>query len=335
MSLFVLVKPCSKPSSKKTSPKRLIQNQQQEKPAEKKPVKGLDTLGSMDLRVPFGLDQQTGELVDVADVPRGLACGCICPSCKVPLQAKQGEINRWYFAHETRGTYKLAADQCELSIWTAMVLMARQEISRALTFKTPFYELKQAGLTQLVTESRDLPMEQCEIEHTHSGVRWDALLSYKGFMLALVMTHPEKGFSMLMVQGEDAAKLGVINVDLQLLWNETIRKVGRGDQTRRNAFRQELLEGVAGKRWEFHPRETRAREELARRIAAQPVRSVREPPSSRTPRTYSAPSQQRSDESGQRTTVRCLLCRAVWVHIKYGEEPCPGCGAHAMWIPEP
>lgn len=37
----------------------------------------------------------------VGDVARGAACGCVCPICKGPLVAKQGEINAWHFAHES------------------------------------------------------------------------------------------------------------------------------------------------------------------------------------------------------------------------------------------
>lgn len=36
----------------------------------------------------------------VGDVPRGVACGCFCPTCRSPLVAKQGEKNSWHFAHE-------------------------------------------------------------------------------------------------------------------------------------------------------------------------------------------------------------------------------------------
>ena len=36
----------------------------------------------------------------VADVPRGLACGCFCRNCRAVLVARQGEENAWHFAHE-------------------------------------------------------------------------------------------------------------------------------------------------------------------------------------------------------------------------------------------
>lgn len=41
-----------------------------------------------------------GEIRFVGDVPKGAGCGCICPTCKSPLVAKQGFENEWHFAHE-------------------------------------------------------------------------------------------------------------------------------------------------------------------------------------------------------------------------------------------
>jgi hypothetical protein len=39
--------------------------------------------------IPFALLLDTKLLIDVADVESGKKCGCICPSCKIPLIAKK------------------------------------------------------------------------------------------------------------------------------------------------------------------------------------------------------------------------------------------------------
>lgn len=36
----------------------------------------------------------------VDEVERGAACGCLCPVCRSPLIAKQGDVRDWHFAHE-------------------------------------------------------------------------------------------------------------------------------------------------------------------------------------------------------------------------------------------
>ena len=42
----------------------------------------------------------SGEIRFVGDVPKGAACGCVCPTCASPLVARQGQENEWHFAHE-------------------------------------------------------------------------------------------------------------------------------------------------------------------------------------------------------------------------------------------
>lgn len=66
-------------------------------------------------KIPFGIRGVDGELVDVHDVERGIACGCICPSCKAPLNAKKGDVKEWHFAHVSKHGYKNEVAQCDYS----------------------------------------------------------------------------------------------------------------------------------------------------------------------------------------------------------------------------
>ena len=51
------------------------------------------------LVVPLGFDSATGKMFSAQDVVRGLACGCVCPECGLPLAAKKGDVLTWHFAH--------------------------------------------------------------------------------------------------------------------------------------------------------------------------------------------------------------------------------------------
>jgi hypothetical protein len=73
-------------------------------------MKGMDLT-----RVPFGFDLQSGRLVDAASVPRGLKCGCVCPSCKIALVARHGDVNEWHFAHASRNDKTRVERQCDFS----------------------------------------------------------------------------------------------------------------------------------------------------------------------------------------------------------------------------
>lgn len=74
-------------------------------------------------KIPFGL--KNGLLVDVSEVESGLACGCICPSCKRKLQANKGQIVSHYFSHDPSAETKA----CESAFETSVHLMAKQILS--------------------------------------------------------------------------------------------------------------------------------------------------------------------------------------------------------------
>lgn len=46
-------------------------------------------------------ENSDGKLVHVDNVPRGLACGCVCPHCHEPLIARHGDVNEHGFAHHS------------------------------------------------------------------------------------------------------------------------------------------------------------------------------------------------------------------------------------------
>ena len=62
-----------------------------------------------------------GRLVHVNDVQNGLECGCLCPACKSPLIARQGERRTWHFAH-------VSEVDCDSAGETALHLAAKQAL---------------------------------------------------------------------------------------------------------------------------------------------------------------------------------------------------------------
>ncbi len=50
--------------------------------------------------IPWGVQQSTGRMVRVEDMPNGLWAGCVCPSCGEPLVAKNmGTVKAPHFSH--------------------------------------------------------------------------------------------------------------------------------------------------------------------------------------------------------------------------------------------
>lgn len=64
----------------------------------------------------YGVVASTGELLSVHDVERGLACGCVCPSCGTQLEARKGEVKAYHFAHESNKECLYGA---EISVYLA------------------------------------------------------------------------------------------------------------------------------------------------------------------------------------------------------------------------
>ncbi len=93
-------------------------------------------------KVPFGLKE--GKLYEPSQVPRGKACGCICPSCGKPLVAKKGSINKKHFSHAINNS-------CESGRETAIHLAAKQIIFETKSVYLPPIQiqgsLKRYGVT--------------------------------------------------------------------------------------------------------------------------------------------------------------------------------------------
>ena len=74
-----------------------------------------------------------GNLVHIDSVPNGNDCGCICPACKKPLQAKNaGRIKKHHFAHQS-------GVDCPTAVETALHLLAKEKIQKAFYEQDEFY----------------------------------------------------------------------------------------------------------------------------------------------------------------------------------------------------
>jgi hypothetical protein len=71
--------------------------------------------------IPFAFSKKLQKLVDVDEVPSGLACECICEFCKMQMQARKGDKNEHHFSHHEK-----ALKECPYSYWVAIRSMARQ-----------------------------------------------------------------------------------------------------------------------------------------------------------------------------------------------------------------
>ncbi|MBD5171547.1 MAG: hypothetical protein HDT07_06035 [Bacteroidales bacterium] len=76
-----------------------------------------------------------GRMVHVDDVPNGLNCGCFCPCCHEPLQARHGEIKAHGFAHHS----KKRGANLKICYMVTMYKLAEQIIQDEKRIKVPSY----------------------------------------------------------------------------------------------------------------------------------------------------------------------------------------------------
>lgn len=106
------------------------------------------------MKVPFGLHKDTNRYIGIDEAENGLRCGCICPSCKMELKARQGEENEHHFSH-----HRLAQIECEYSYWVAVRSMAKQIINDASVTKSK----NKIGVFPLVPWTDSAPMQIMEV----------------------------------------------------------------------------------------------------------------------------------------------------------------------------
>jgi hypothetical protein len=81
-----------------------------------------------EIKLLYGL--RDGELVHISKVEQGLACECICPSCKAQLIARKGDVNTHHFAH-----YSL--NDCERAVETSLHLLAKKILKETHSIRLP------------------------------------------------------------------------------------------------------------------------------------------------------------------------------------------------------
>ena len=97
----------------------------------------------------FALSRDTGLMVDVTMVRRGLPCNCVCPECGTTLIAKKGSKYRHHFAHYRAGAI---VDACPTGQESALHRAARQMIAQWGFIDLPELHVAEAGFEETLPE---------------------------------------------------------------------------------------------------------------------------------------------------------------------------------------
>lgn len=262
--------------------------------------------------------------MDVASVPRGLKCGCVCPSCKIPLVARHGDINEWHFAHASRNDQSRVERECDFSFYVSVRMMARQMIGRDLTLALPALggaveaQIGYEGPMRVdfrVTEARSITLTDVLVDQNFSGVTVDVVGRVGDYVFVLYFVHPERQVPTALRSPSDA-RSGVVAISLEPL-SSLFREARRGNRSYEDVLREYLHQNIASKTWVYHPlyrsRQAEAQAALDERIRNAESESRFRPA---------------SPVRGQSARFECALCAAVWQGIEPTDRDCPRCQTH-------
>ena len=206
-------------------------------------------------RVPFGLlvdNNGVKEFVAVDEVCGGLACGCICPSCEIPLVAKKGEVYTWHFAHKPRKSKSELDVTCEYSYHVSLVAMAKQLFTNGISINLPTYILRMSRIgypsTLKVVNASSVVLERIEIETFFDHQFVDVIGYVNNIPLLIYFEHAEKKVDITesnFVNYKDSVRIIKINVSHFHLKSKHARQ----------ELADLLLNSLNGKQWIYHPRQ--------------------------------------------------------------------------------
>ena len=272
-------------------------------------------------KIPFGL--KDGVLVQASEVQRGLACGCVCPSCHKKLQANKGPKIPAYFSHDPSVDTRSCVSPGE----TAIHLMAKQilseegravfpeyvvEISHSEPFQPVFTE------KEIVESESTRNFSDVKLEHRLEGARPD-IVAYgeEGLVLIeIAVTHftdEEKKRKIW------ALRLPAIEVDLSHVSYDITKE----------ELKSLVIENVDNKKWISIPKAVGIKEKLRERLDKK-IRSLKNRSYGQTSDSSSIKQNRKQDWSAGRT-IHCYHCGGLFPanHEELRNNPdtviCPFC----------
>lgn len=221
------------------------------------------SVSKLDSRIPFGLNIDSNQLVDVGSVERGSACRCVCPSCRTPLIARQGIQNAWHFAHRSQDTHNETVKECDFSFAFSVRLMIRQLATHGLQLKVPKLEgsfsaycehtYQAQNFDYQVTEERVLTLDDIQVGVVFAGETVDVLGFIENVPFVVHVTYRERKLPAGLCSPA-IRKCGVIEINVDDL--PQLFELERKGQYQ-EVLRKYIEEQTEGKKWAYHPREQR------------------------------------------------------------------------------
>ena len=194
-----------------------------------------------------------GELLHVSQVPRGLACECVCPACRVRLVARQGRLREHHFAHAT-------GDPCRYGRETALHLAAKEILAKRKEIVLPAVQVQFYNKTLRIAPEGRYQLESIALEHRVANVVPDVLAHVRGrpLLIEVRVTHEVDDEKTKRIQNLDVS---AVEVDLS----------GAPRDLLPNDLEELVVESGGHKRWVHNVLATRRREQILSEAAVRPT----------------------------------------------------------------
>lgn len=252
----------------------------------------------MAIKIPFAYSLDLKRIVEVAEVPSGRGCNCICICCKQAMQARKGDKNAWCFSHDP-APGEVPNEKCDISF----LVSARQFIAdAALSGDLPNFTTTKAFAVSTVTadipglDKRYLPTDQVSVklsdQKSFKDIQWEKgpgnyelSLVLPGTKIHIYLAYPGKNSPEL---PDSSDPNGYLLLDIRTL--EAEYDASGGVELSIVGLARDLFVGTEHKQWIHHPRlatqsfkdrQAMAEEEARHRLALEhkarrPIRRVPE-----------------------------------------------------------
>ncbi len=156
-----------------------------------------------ELHIPYGIERDSGDIVEPEDAARGRACNCLCPGCEAPLLSRhpQSDSKRVHFAHDSKHQDAKPIGECPLSPFVALGMMLRH-LSSSFAGKTiqlttycksiSFNCCDAAAKFLAVTEAEEAVISAGDKSPSVGGVTYDLGLVINGKYYLVEIIYPGK-----------------------------------------------------------------------------------------------------------------------------------------------
>lgn len=196
-----------------------------------------------------GYSLKNGQLIYISEVPRGLACGCVCVVCRQQLIAKKGLQRCHHFAH-------LVNTKCHGAAETALHLLSKELLATLDTITIPAYNFVKEKTTgtgancryqELIVKGGLVRISSAKIESSETGFKPDVILDCgtKSLIIEIAVTHRVDRAKMRHIRRRE---LPAIEIQLEPIDALLSKKL----------LSEKLQNDLASKHWLFHPKQREA-----------------------------------------------------------------------------